>query len=413
MKISDKFKFLSKISWLHIFLLALVPRLGFLVYWQKKNLESFFLHDEYIELAQYWLGWNIVPTESILHSPAPGFAFICAIIFKIMGHPNLLAIQMANVLFSSVTCVLIGILAKWLTDELTARLAALLAVLSPAFIFFSPHLQSESFFVFIEVLFFMGLFKCCQSGTWKTMLLLGVFGGLLSLTRSAFVIYLPFLCLALIIQNYLKKRSVFVVALLMIGWMLPISMWAISNWVRYQKFIPLTVQSGQGLYFGLARSGEEREQMKVKLIQECKELGYGPHNWIARDKFLRDRSIQYIKQHRLEYLTTVLINNFRFWRPWPYPPYPLSTRIVLGIFYSTVFMLCLIGVFSLRGKLIDFLPILFYFAGSTVGHSFFDVTFRYRVPLEPFLCIFAAAGLGALFFTRNNDHLVPGIEAKR
>jgi hypothetical protein len=238
----------------------------------------------------------------------------------------------------------------------------------------------------------MALFAKFETADWINALALGFFGGLLSLTRSAFAAFLPFLALALGVQCLVKKKNLALVVLLCFGWMVPIGCWTARNWVLYHQFIPLTVQTGQGLYFGLARSAEEREVRKQEVLAEQTQLGLGPENWLKRDKYFKDKSIAYIKSHPGEYVVTLLINNFRFWRPWPYPPYPLYLRVGLGAYYSILFLLSLAGIWVLRDRLLDFLPVFAYLIGTTIVQSFFDVTFRYRIPLEPFLCVFAAAG---------------------
>jgi hypothetical protein len=232
---------------------------------------------------------------------------------------------------------------------------------------------------------------------------MGLFGGALSLTRSVFAIYLPFLAIALFIQSRRWKKPLFMIVWLCVGWVLPIVGRTVSNWTLYHKFIPLTAQGGQDLLLGTARYVEDRTARTEELKAKTAALGLGNQNWIARDKFLRGEAITYIKAHPVEYAITVAIKFFRFWRPWPYPPYPRAIRIFLGFYYSTIFLFAAAGVWKTRAQAFEFLPVYAFFLCLSLTHAFLDVTLRYRVPLEPFLCFFASAALWALITEKRKN----------
>jgi 4-amino-4-deoxy-L-arabinose transferase-like glycosyltransferase len=184
-----------------IFVVALVPRLLFLWLWEAKGLEAHFGHDGYVALALHWIGLNPDLNSFGIHNPAPGFAFFCALVFKLTGGEHLLLIRLFNCLFSSLSCVLITKWAEKISTFPTARLTGLGMALAPMLIFFTPHLQSESFFIFFEILFFWCLTHSWMDARLGRALGLGVFLGALCLIRSAFAVSCPLILAALAWQR--------------------------------------------------------------------------------------------------------------------------------------------------------------------------------------------------------------------
>jgi hypothetical protein len=86
---------------------------------------------------------------------------------------------------------------------------------------------------------------------------MGLFAGLLTLTRGVFALYAPFLIGAFLLRRRFHV-SVWFIVFLMVGWMIPIGSWTIYNWTRYRLFIPITVQTGNMLYDGLSFDNQDR-----------------------------------------------------------------------------------------------------------------------------------------------------------
>jgi 4-amino-4-deoxy-L-arabinose transferase-like glycosyltransferase len=385
----------SKRRWWLLLAAAFIPRLAFLWIWQKESLDSRFYDDGYVLLAQHWLGWVNNLSGFEVHNPAPGFAFWCAMLFKLAGGPNLLVIRMVNVVLSSFSCVLLGLWATHLRDENTGLAAGLLLALSPMHVFFSAHLQSETFFVFFEILFFGAMLRYWPTTLWRVAFPLGFFGGALCLVRSAFAVYLPVLCLVCLWQIVKKQTRIVAVAGLLVGWSLPILGWTYYNWSHYHRFIPLTVQSGLTLYAGISLNAEDRANRIIPVWAEMKQKGID--DWVDQDGYFRNKALDFIKANPVRYAGIVVKKSLQYWRPWPYSPYPKTARVMLGFYYGVLFVLAIMGMIGLRSQAVALLPVFALFAALSVSHSFFDTSLRYRMPLEPYLCVFAAVGWLSLF----------------
>lgn len=382
--------FSRPLAWI-VFVTALCVRLLFLWVWEIKGLENHFGNDGYVLLAQYWLGWLPGLNQFGILNPGPGFALWCAFLFKLTGTPNFLLVRFSNCLFSAFSCLL---LAWWTLQTQPARTATLCAIgmaFSPMLIFFTPHLQSESFFIFFEILFFLSLGAHWPKQKRFTAWILGVFFGWLCIIRSAIAIYAPFLALALY-WPYRKNRNILLlVTLLAFGTTIPVSIRASLNWMHYKKFIPLTVQSGLTLFAGISLDAEDRRNRILPIWDEMKEKGIT--SWIDQDRYFGRKAMETIRSNPLGYTKILLIKAPKFWRPWPYAPYPVPVRWFLGVYYSTLFILAGFGAYRSWTCRKQLLPIYLLFLSFTISHAFFDTSLRYRMPLEPFLIFFAAIGL--------------------
>ncbi|MCG3204671.1 MAG: hypothetical protein KCHDKBKB_01386 [Elusimicrobia bacterium] len=390
--------------------IAALLRFSFLLVWKTRELENIFSFDPYVYLAQYWLGWYPDANELIIHCVAPGFAGFVALLFWLSGGVNFEVIRICNLVLSTLTVWVTGWYAFKIMGRSSARITMLVMAVAPVLIFFTPHLQSESFYLFWQMVFFLLLISFWDQANIRRAFFMGLFGGFLALTRSVFVLYLPFLLIALFFQAKKKGKSVTLLLFLVGGWMLPIAVRTAANWHFYKKFIPLTAQGGQDLYLGIGRYAEDRAVRMREVAEKSKEGGYGYDRWVDRDKFLRGEALAYIKAHPIEYGVTVAIKFLRYWRPWPYAPYPLKARFILGIYYSVLFLLALSGVWLLRERFVEFLPVYGFFLTLSITHAFLDTSLRYRVPLEPFLIVWTSYALSKVWSSMSKmtkGHVAP------
>ncbi len=377
-----------------IFFAGLALRTAFLWYWETRQLDGLFLHDGYVTLAQYWLGWIPEITDFDKLNPAPGFAMWCAVVFKIVGGPNMMAVRILNVLFSSVICLLVFRLARERADDNTALFAAFFAAVSPSLVFFSPHLQSESFFLFWETIFLIFLLHFDRF-TLAQAALFGLFAVWVCLVRSAFAIALPFIVIALCVQgkNSSLKYMRIGIFLCFIG--LPLILRGFANLKTHGRFIPLTAQTGLAVYAGISLTAEDRHARIVPVWGEMQEQGIV--RYIDQDKYFLKKGIDFIKENPLRYAKIVVKKFFQYWRPWPRPPYPPVARWIIGGFYTALFGLGLIGLAFTFSRPLEYVTAYALIASFSIAHAFFDASLRYRMPLEPWLCVFAAIGVSRIW----------------
>lgn len=375
--------------WTAAALLALLSRLVFLVYWEKGGFTSLYGYDPYVTFAQSWLGW-LPPMQDISHPPI--YTLWVCFIFRILGQPSFLAVQAVNALLSSLVCLLLGLWAEKAVSKTVGRLTALCAALDPQLIFFSVQLQSEPTFLALEMTFFLWLLRLARDPSLAEAAGLGLLGGILTLTRSVFAGFPPFLCGALLLRDFSAKSRLVCLGIVL-GWSLPIAAWSLRNWEKYHAFVPLTNNAGWTLYEGFTLDREEIRRRPEQMRKEVERLGIDKSSDPnAVDRYFKKKTLTYIQEYPLKAGKIITGKLLRFWRPWPYDPHSRPIRLLLSFYFSVLFLLALLGAWSTRSHWRRLAPVYALFLCLSLIHSFFFTSLRYRTPLEPFLCFFAAAG---------------------
>lgn len=367
-----------------LFAFGAFVRLVFLIVWIQGNWVNRFPYDPYPSIALGWLGWGpAIP--SITHPPLyPALLFVLFLIFR---HARDWAVPALQCLLSAASPLLLYRWSQSRANRQTARIAALWMALDPALIFFAPQYQSETLFVFLILCFFVAWdFESFSAG---------ILGAAASLCRGVFLAYAPFLALWLV---YARRWKALV--LLTIGWSLPIAVWAARNYRHYGVLIPVSAQSGWNMYEGFTLDRQELRDRPFRMGQEVRELGL--EDPVQIDRHFQRKIWSWIEDNPAEAGHIALVKAFRFWRPWPYDPYPASVRWLLGLYFAILMASAAVGIWALGARACAE-PIYALMLSSTVVHSLYFTSLRYRVPLEPFLCFFASAGLYHIFLRTQSD----------
>ena len=377
-----------------VFSLALALRLSFLGAWLWRGIGDTYGQDPYFELAKAWLGWRAWPSMDALHPPFYTL-FIAGVLWCARTSSGI-PVQVLQCVLSSLTCLLIGALGARLAGERVGRVAALWAALDLPMIFFAPQLQTETFFIFLEIVFFLWLYlalKREKAGAGEPYAL-GFLGGLAALCRSAFAAYPVFLALTLWKMKKARNRVLFL-AILCAGWASPIAVWTARNWVKYHRVIPISAQMGWNLYEGFTLDRDLVRSNPFTMAAEVKALGITDP--LDASNFYKAKILLFMREHPLSAARIIAGKALLYWRPWVYDPYTPAQRVVMTLYFSFLFAMALLCVWNQRRAPGDWwllYGVMLYF---TATHSVFETFLRYRLPLEPFLCILGAGGLISLF----------------
>jgi 4-amino-4-deoxy-L-arabinose transferase-like glycosyltransferase len=368
-----------------VFAAAAAARLAFLVIWKAKHLEAVLPPDSYANIALYWLGRG--PLEvSITHPPL--YSAFLAALFWLSGPARGWTVPVLQCLISAACAPLLYVWAKKLGSETAARVAAVWLAVDPGLIFFAPQLQSETLFIFLSLGFFVLLYAALELKKEEASrgFAVGVAGAVASLCRGVMMAYSPFLALALVRMGRWRF-----LAFLIAGWVLPVMMWTVRNYRYYGEIIPISVQSGWNMYEGFTLDREELKRRPYDMGEEARATGNG--DALAADKYFKKKINAWIRGHRREAAKIVVFKMFRFWRPWPYDPYTGLARVVIGIYFTALLGFAACGAWLSRASALRLLPVYGLFIALTILHSIYFTSLRYRLPLEPYLCFFAATGL--------------------
>lgn len=380
------------------FVLALGPRLAFLALWTSKGLGEVYGRDLYYSLAQSWLGWTPMPAFDATHPPL--YTLLIAGVLGLFRSPNPLPVLLLQAVLGAVAAPLTRRVGWRLVGEGPARLAALWVALDPALIFFAPHLQTETLFVFMELLFFWGLVALWDETPGPKLVALGVWGGLTALCRSVFGAYPAFLFLALWRAKGPLRAFVFCAAL-GAGWFVPTGLWTARNHAKYGRVVPMSGQMGWTLWEGFSLDREEVRRRPYDMDAESKALGL--EHPLDRGAHFMAKTKAFAAANPFEAARIVVGKALLYWRPFPYDPHSWWQRGALGVYYLVLFALGLVGARAALRRPGPWGAVWALLAYLTAMHSVFFTSLRYRLPLEPFLCLLAALGAWTLAARRRGE----------
>lgn len=380
-----------------VFALALAARLAFLGLWLWKGLAAVYSRDLYYSLALGWLGWGPLGAVDATHPPL--YTVFIAGVLWLFRDPSPWPVLLLQCLASAAVPVLVHRLGGRLCPGRPARLAALWTALDPGLVFYTPQLQTETGFILIEMLFFAGLYRLLDGDGRRGWLWLGLLGGLASLWRSVFAAYPA--ALVYVLRRRLGPRFWLPVALLSAGWLSPIGAWTLRNWLKYEAIVPISAQMGWNLWEGFTLDREEIRRRPEDMAREA--AGQGITDPIAMGDYFKRKTLRFLREHPLESAGIILGKLLLYWRPWLYDPHGFWVRLFMSAYFAALLALAALGLWVSRGTVAprgtakaSWTPIYSFLIYLTAVHSIFFTGLRYRIPLEPFLCLLGALGIEEL-----------------
>jgi 4-amino-4-deoxy-L-arabinose transferase-like glycosyltransferase len=308
------------------------------------------------------------------------------------GYPVLLALLGANSILRLCTDILLSIASVWLLIRLTAavigdRVAGLLAgliwALWPFSIFYALVGYSETLFVVLLLLGFLGYYR-------------GAFGlGSLAmvaaiLTRPLVEILAPILIVifALIIHRQSVGRALRHLVVFAATYVVLMTPWWIHNFAKYGSFVRLDLGFAVVLYAGNnplntsggGEAGVDFDPTRFDAIPDT----------VARYAAMRDAAVQFIIDNPKRFIELAGLKFLRLWGP------ASGTRFVAisVLSFLPVVILAIIGfVYLLARRWRNVVPIVLFLGYTTAVHMVTIGSLRYRFPMEPFLVILAAHAL--------------------
>lgn len=395
-----------------ILLVALLLRLAAGVWWQERLAmgQKFGFGDS----AGYWeLARTMAAGEPYQYgSPdakifrTPGYPFLLSLLFRVFqGAPPVLAARALSALLGTLAVLLVIRLGQQLFTPQIGLLAGVWTALYPEAIAMSTFVLSEAPFCVFMLLHLSAWVAAWQAEVPRQRvlqaLLGGVFGGVATLMRPSWLLFLPFAaCLALVLTNQRPKHAAIVGAMLA-GLCLTMLPWWVRNYCVAGRFVPTSLQVGASLYDGLSPTATGASEMSFvpEFIAEQRAAdaaAEAPLPGIFEDRLdtrMRDASVQWTRQNPWQALQ---LAGVKFLRMWNFVPNAAemrggTLRLALAATYSPTILLALIGVwrYARRGwpYVLCLLPAPYF----TILHCIFVSSIRYRQPAMLPLIVLAAA----------------------
>lgn len=318
--------------------------------------------------------------------------------FQMPLYPLLIAIAgpgigqlAADILLSALLTWLVGALSfEIFADRLAAIFSALAIACYPPLIFMAIVGTSETLFIVLVILSFLFWYR----GSFAPA---AVFAVLAILTRPVFDVFAPMLVVvfAVMVHRLTPVQTVkrlLGYAVIYCALMAP---WWVSNYHAYGEFVRLTAGGGTALYAG----NNPRNTTGGGNLGEDYDLSGFVHitHPVERDRALTKAATDYIVQNPKRFFELAWLKFTRIWRPWPVNASYSSLPIILATAGSflPVLLLGAAGIVLKRRMLRRLSPVYLFAIGYTAVHMIIVGTIRYRLPLEPFLIVFAAVAVSA------------------
>ena len=312
-------------------------------------------------------------------------------------------IRIIHAVFSALTCIIMYLITLRLIHYKGAFVLGILCSFYPLFVSIMVRIVPETFFTFWISLTILFLFFLKDDPSLRNIAITGLLMGITLLNSNVITPFLPFIGIWLFLNlkgvlhnKLLKICLVFSIAILVIA------PWLVRNYLVFNKFPLLKSTAGLNLWLGnnpsssgtfFSKGGEDLFDVITKKFPEGFKLSE-----VEQDAIFYREAIDYIKANPFNYLKLVIKRFYYFW--W-FPPDEFATgsttsyKKLMTVPYTVILILCIMGIFNImrenwRGCLLIIalmLSISLMYSLFVVGHL------RYRVPVEPYVLLFASQAI--------------------
>lgn len=326
----------------------------------------------------------------------PVYPYFLAGIYLIFGLSNYTAVRIIQILISSLTCVMIFLLAYKMFDKKVAILAGIISCFWPHFIYYSTTILRETLFCFLlicTVYFLNNIYK--EKVNLLNLIITGILSGLVSLLNTTSLIFLFFSFFVLFVVK--KVKEVIIVICLFI---LIYSFWVVRNYKVFNTIILGSTVGGMTLYgasvgdYKIFGTPEEKFYWeKDPVMQQAKIM-----DEIQSYKFFLHHAKNIIISNPKEYLIKCVKRFLKLYRIYPHrgKGYAHSESLIVWVNILSYGILLPFFIYSFFSHIKEFSKYVFLYLiiiTFSLTYTLIWAVIRYRLPLEPYMIIFASGFL--------------------
>ncbi len=404
-----------------IFLLALAVRLIYLTHLKETPFfATLTLDAEYHhQLAQKIAAGEWSGTEVFFRAPL--YIYFLALMYAVLGE-NFIIIRVVQFIIGSFSCVLIYLIGRRLFQPWVALVAALMGCFYGLFIYFEGELLLTGLIVFFSLLSVLQLMRAADTMRLRGWLLSGIVLGLGAITRPNILLFAPFAALW-IVFTYRNKRAAYRDALpavltFVLGAFLIIAPISLRNFLVGNDFVLVASQGGVNFFIG----NNPKADGHTAIVPGTRPTWWGGYNdsiEIAEresgkmlkpseiSRFWYLKGLAFMKENPLKALKLLLTKFSFFWNGheiknnkdiYFFRKYsPLLGALLwhdgLKFPFGLIAPLAIVGMIGARKQWRRCLVLYLFILSYMLSVILFFVTARFRLPVIPFLLIFAAFSL--------------------
>ncbi|MDI6791410.1 MAG: glycosyltransferase family 39 protein [bacterium] len=384
-----------------IFILALAVRLAFVLFFPPLYAPDTGSYEIIAKSLIKGDGFSSAPGIPSAGRP-PLYPLFLAGIYFLFGQSHL-AVKLSQALLGAISCIIIYFISKEIFDRRVGLWSGAVMALYPPLISTAGFVLSEELAIFLLAISILFLTKATKRKQTGWYVLSGIFMGLTTLCRPMTLLFPFFLYLAFLFLPF-KKREFFWISIFLLATVVTVAPWTFRNYVRFNAFIPVQ-DCGGGMNFWMATYSSSDGIIPYGSPQEYSPKDQEVYNRIIEglspieaDKACFREGIKNIINNPSGYfrLCARKFERYWFWIPGgvkvlqPHPKIKLGVTIVDYL----VLLLAILGLgVGLRENWRDKLPLIAIILYFTITSIFLFVALpRYRLPIMPYVLIFAIVG---------------------
>ena len=331
---------------------------------------------------------------------------------------NLLLVRIAQSVIGACAALSTYYIGKTIFNKRAGLAAGLLLAFYPYLIYYCGDILKEELFTFLITLTVASLLLVKERPRLRWKVLAGVIAGVTVLCKS---VILPFMGLAFIWHVFIEPKRFssenvkgFAIVLLVMG--LTIAPWTFRNYLHYHRFVLVETQGAEHLWIAnnpVAVKFEDIPHLDVQRLPEeyalsCDTQAY--HHILdtqtpeEADKTFFREALAFMSGHKLMYAGLMSKRLVHFWRLSPRVA-TKTNKIIALLTSGWILPLGFLGmVLSWRAYWRSTTLLVLLIASFTAVHLVFWAMIRYRVPIDPFVIVFAGFSIDAILgkagFTR-------------
>jgi len=320
----------------------------------------------------------------------PGYPFLLAGLGA-LGLDSAASIRCVQVLLGTLTIWLIFLLGQAVFGTAAGITAAAVAAVYPYFLFIPATLLPTTWITLLVMGATLCLIRAADTGSILDAACSGLLFSAAILTRPSFLLLL----LAAILWSLVRCRKI-VPVLLLICTILTLP-WAIRNAVRVDRF-HLSTNGGRNLWLGNNPGTSLNPNASMPIPRFLEISLENAQTEGERDRLYSTAAWNHIKESPGRYATLALAKGAALWRWDPSPTtggylkVNRSIRWISILSFGPLFLFAIIGVASAPAPARSAVTLwLLYALGLTVVHALFFAKVRFRIPLDGFIILAAAA----------------------
>ncbi len=403
-----------------ILLLALLVRIGFIL---VLNPNGYYFSDtrHYDQAARSLLAGEGFGER---YYRAPLYPLLMAGVYLVFGK-SFLAMRLLEALLGAGLCWLVFLIAKNLLNESIALMATLFSALFPHFILLAGILYPTQIFAILMAASFYCILQSEKTNQSLHAALSGVLAALAALTVPAILFALPFWLLWMSFRTRKSlPRNLGLAFVFLTAFSVILTPWTLRNYHKYRR-ITLIQPLPHTVLPNLQDQKAQEQEIESGFQGTVRYLKENP-NGTEEDTILKT-ALHYLL-HPWGTIRYTISEMGHFWALYPdrldtaNPNYRQTIhakdrRMVVGgnrlwpyIKIISIFVMSLVYTFACIGLLTATMTkqhltlVLLTIAGFSIGYSLIYAEVRYRIPIEPYILIFAAAGV---------SHLANGVARRR